>query len=54
MAENGKARAQLFLVSPDEPLDQAPFLRVIDSGNAGAQQAASIVLALLVVVSRPT
>eukprot|EP00903_Cladosiphon_okamuranus_P020575 g18886.t1 len=49
VAENGKARAQLFLASPDEPLDQAPFLRVIDSGDAAAQQASSIVLALLIV-----
>lgn len=51
MAENGKARAQLFLPSPNEPLDQASFLRVIDSGDAAAQQASSIVLALLIVVS---
>lgn len=44
-------RAKLFLASNDQPLDQAPFLRVIDSGDAAAQQASSIVLALLVVVS---
>lgn len=51
MADNGKARSQLFLASPDQPLDQASFLRVIDSGDAAAQQASSIVLALLIVVS---
>lgn len=51
VADDGKARSQLFLASPDQPLDQAPFLRVIESGDAAAQQASSLVLALLVVVS---
>lgn len=50
VADNCKARSQLFLTSPQQPLDQAPFLRVIDSGDAAAQQASSIVLALLIVV----
>ncbi|CAM9408075.1 unnamed protein product, partial [Ectocarpus sp. 13 AM-2016] len=49
VAEDGKVRSQLFLTSPKEPLDQTPFLRVIDSGDAAAQQVASIVLALLIV-----
>ncbi|CAM9887279.1 unnamed protein product [Ectocarpus sp. 4 AP-2014] len=49
VADDGKVRSQLFLASPEQPLDQAPFLRVIDSGDAAAQQVASIVLALLIV-----
>lgn len=52
VADDGKVRSQLFLASPQQPLDQAPFLRVIDSGDAAAQQVASIVLALLIVVSK--
>lgn len=51
VADDSKNRSKLFLSAPNQPLDQAPFLRVIDSGDAAAQQVASIVLALLIVVS---
>lgn len=54
IADDSKNRAKLFLSAPRQPLDQAPFLRVIDSGDAAAQQVASIVLALLIVVGDKT
>ena len=50
IADDPKGRAKLFLSAPNQPLEQAPFLRVIDSGDAAAQQVASIVLAMLIVV----
>ncbi|CAM9151453.1 unnamed protein product [Ascophyllum nodosum] len=49
IAEDSKKRAHLFVTDPKQPLNQEPFLRVIDSGDDAAQQVASIVLALLIV-----
>lgn len=51
MADDVDRRARLFLDDPNQPLDQGPFLRVISGGDTMVQQVASVVLALLIVVS---
>lgn len=51
MAENLPRRAKLFVDEGGKSMNQAPLLRVIKSGDAAVQHAASVVLALLIVVS---
>ncbi|CAM9176599.1 unnamed protein product, partial [Choristocarpus tenellus] len=49
VAEDPVQHCRLFCKEEDNTLDQTPFMRVIDSGDAAAKQVASVVLALLIV-----